>query len=146
METDCFGIKIDPKVVKNRAISMIKRLFPNDQFDQEDFNIDNTEIEQSEQSFEDKLNAVFKSNITNETPAKYVDKLLNNEFLTFEQCGKRPETLEKLYQALCTIPPTSVESERAFSAVGLFVTKIRSSLEDNTIDALLTLRNHFLNK
>jgi len=99
-------------------------------------------VKKSEQSFEDKLNAVFKSNTTNETPAK----LLKNEFLTFEQFGKRPETLEKLYQALCTIPPTSVESERAFSAVGLFVTKIRSSLEDNTIDALLTLRNHFLNK
>jgi len=65
------------------------------------------------------------------------------ELSAFEQSGKRSETLENLYEALCTVPPTSVESERAFSTVGLFATKIRSSLADNSIDALLTLRVYF---
>ena len=62
----------------------------------------------------------------------------------YEQSGQRSENLENLYQAMKTIPATSVEAERAFSAVGLFVTKLRTSLGDSTIDALLTLRSHFL--
>ena len=62
----------------------------------------------------------------------------------FELSGKRSETLENLYQAMCTISPTSVEPERAFSTVGLFATKMRSSLADNTIDAMLTLRTYFM--
>ena len=46
--------------------------------------------------------------------------------------------------ANCTkLQAFSVESERAFSAVGLFVTKLRSSLGDSTLDALLTLRSHY---
>ena len=75
--------------------------------------------------------------------AKDLTKVIKYEMITFEQSGKRSENLENLYQAMCAIPPTSVESERAFSAVGLFVTKLRSRLGDNTIDALLTLRTHF---
>ena len=37
---------------------------------------------------------------------------------------------------LLTVPPTSVEAERAFSAAGLFVTKLRSRLGDQSIDTL----------
>ena len=54
----------------------------------------------------------------------------------FELSRKRSETLENLYQS--TIPPTSVESVRAFS------TKMGSSFADNTIDAILTLRTYFM--
>ena len=54
----------------------------------------------------------------------------------FELSRKRSETLENLYQS--TIPPTSVESVRALS------TKMRSSLADKTIDAILTLRTYFM--
>jgi len=32
--------------------------------------------------------------------------------------GKRPNKLEHLYNALLSIPPTSVKVEQAFSAVG----------------------------
>lgn len=76
-------------------------------------------------------------------PVYDFSKVMKYEFSAFEQSGKRSETLENLYEALCTVPPTSVESERAFSTVGLFATKIRSSLADNSIDALLTLRVYF---
>ena len=69
--------------------------------------------------------------------------LVKKEISLFEEKGERPHYLELLYQALLTIPPTSVESERAFSSTGLFVTKIRSSLGDNTIDALVFLRNYY---
>ena len=55
----------------------------------------------------------------------------------FELSRKRSETLENLYQS--SIPPTSVES-----VVRAFSTKMRSSLADNTIDAILTLRTYFM--
>ena len=63
-------------------------------------------------------------------------KELKLEMAVFESTGKRPNSLEALYQALITVPPTSVEAERCFSAAGLFVTKLRTSLNDETIDRL----------
>lgn len=51
--------------------------------------------------------------------------------------------LETVYNYLLSIPPTSVEAERAFSAAGYICNKIRSSLNDNTIDILYFLRKYF---
>ena len=44
------------------------------------------------------------------------------------------------------IPVTSVEAERSFSASGLLITKLRSSLNDNPLDALCILQAYFLLK
>ena len=52
---------------------------------------------------------------------------------------------EQAYQYLLSIPPTSIEAERAFSAAGYIGNKIRSQLGDDTLDALLFLRVHFQN-
>ena len=51
-------------------------------------------------------------------------QIINKEMQLFEATKKRPENLENLYRSLLTIRPTSVEAERAFSAMGLFATKI----------------------
>jgi len=51
----------------------------------------------------------------------------------FEATKKRSNNLEKLYHALITIKPTSVEPERAFSAAGLFVTKLRKILSHESV-------------
>ena len=59
---------------------------------------------------------------------------------------KMPVIVKKLFNALKTTPLTSVESECAFSTSGNFVTKIRSSLNDDTIHALLFLKNIIENK
>ena len=59
---------------------------------------------------------------------------------------KRPSALEKIYQALMTRPPSSVEAECAFSAAGHFVTKIRSCLGDKSIDCLCFLRKYLITK
>jgi hypothetical protein len=48
----------------------------------------------------------------------------------------RGKYLQNCSDHLKNIKPTSVELERAFSASGNFVTKLRSSLEDNTLNAL----------
>ena len=41
------------------------------------------------------------------------------------------------------IPPTSVESERAFFTVSNFVTKLRTRMEDDTLEDLFILKAHF---
>lgn len=51
--------------------------------------------------------------------------------------------LTKVYKALKSIPPTSVESERVFSSAGMICNKIRSSLNDDSLDALVSLRSFF---
>jgi hypothetical protein len=48
----------------------------------------------------------------------------------FESTKKKPENLEKLFKALKTIPPSSIEAERAFSSA-------------KTINALIFLKHFF---
>jgi hypothetical protein len=67
---------------------------------------------------------------------------LKREMAVFEANGTRPVSLERVYRALLTLPPTSVEAERSFSAAGFFVTKMRSSLSDDAIDMLCFLRSY----
>ena len=57
----------------------------------------------------------------------------------------RPPTLEKLYKALMTIPPTSVESERTFSTASFYGNKIRNRLDDKSLNALIFSRNFYKN-
>ena len=54
-----------------------------------------------------------------------------------------PAILAKLFRALKTIQPTSIEAERAFSTCGLFVTKLRTNLKDDTLNALLIVNKHY---
>ena len=56
---------------------------------------------------------------------------------------ERPKYLELLFKALKTIKPTSVEAERAFSAMGFFVTKLRNRMGDETLDGLITMRKYY---
>jgi len=51
----------------------------------------------------------------------------------FEATKKSQITLKKLYHALITIKPKSVESERAFSVTGIFITKLRNRLNDESV-------------
>ena len=150
---DSFGTKVDENKVKTKGIMLIKRLFhAMDDFEtneESELNIeDDNPNDDDALTIEEKMNAVFNKTSTNslslsEKSPKDFAKLMKHEMSAYEQSGKRSENLENLYRAMCTIPPTSVESERAFSAVGLFATKLRSSLGDKTLDALLTLRCHF---
>ena len=51
-----------------------------------------------------------------------------------------PSSLRKLFEALKTIPPSSIESERTFSVTGFYITKFRCSLGDQSINALVFLK------
>jgi len=68
---------------------------------------------------------------------------VKTEMAVLESTGTRGRLLQQVYDWLLSIPPTSVEAERAFSAAGLLCSKIRSRLEDNTLDSLCFLRSYY---
>ena len=71
----------------------------------------------------------------------YYSKLVEKEMQLYKiNPSGRPKYLDMLFQALKTIKPTSVEAERAFSAMGFFATKIRNRMGDKTVDALINMR------
>jgi len=65
------------------------------------------------------------------------------EIALFEEGGDKGHLLNLVFDALMTVPPTSVEPERAFSSAGYLCSKIRSSLGDETLDELSFLRSYF---
>ena len=91
-----------------------------------------------------KASAKEKNSVGNLSSSSAILLEIRREMTIFETTGQRPPCLDKIFKAVSTPPPTSVEAERAFSAAGLFVTKMRSSLSDNSIDTLCFLRHHLL--
>uniref|UniRef100_A0A2S2QKB9 HAT C-terminal dimerisation domain-containing protein n=1 Tax=Sipha flava TaxID=143950 RepID=A0A2S2QKB9_9HEMI len=73
-------------------------------------------------------------------------KIIKKEMNLFENGGTRGHHLELAFKYLMSIPPTSIESERAFSAAAYMGNKLRSRLGDGTLDALLLLRSYFQHK
>ena len=63
-------------------------------------------------------------------------KCLKKEISLFEDEGVRGKYLQQVYDLLLTIRPISVESERAFSAVGIILNKLRCRMDEKTLDAL----------
>ncbi len=74
---------------------------------------------------------------------KSMQATIKKEMVLFENGGIRGRYLEGVYQALMTVQPTSVESERVFSAANYICSKIRSRLGDDVLDMLVFLRSQF---
>ena len=70
--------------------------------------------------------------------------LIKSEMRYFEVTGDLPPMLNQLQHAISSIPATSVEVERLFSAAGCFVTKLKTRLQDDMADTLCFLRSYFL--
>ena len=135
--------------MQKKAKELLHRLFPN-QSDQDDkcqvVSDQNTKIVQ-EKTISEKLEN-FIQELTYVTSKKLpnISSFIDKEFNVFAATEVRTPNLELLYNTLLTIPPTSVEAERAFSAAELFITKLRSRLSDNSIDALCFLRTYYIQK
>ncbi|GFT53264.1 uncharacterized protein TNCV_4233581 [Trichonephila clavipes] len=71
------------------------------------------------------------------------NKIMKQEMQLFDSTENPSPNIIKLYDALKTILPTSVETERAFSAAGLFVTKLRTRMTDKSINCLCFLKSYF---
>lgn len=101
-----------------------------------------------EETFEDILNAAINNVNEKAKPKSNKPTLysIKKDLKFFEGCGSKPETVQNLYDALLTIRPTSVESERVFSITGIFVNKIRNRLSDESINAYSVLKTYFKNK
>jgi hypothetical protein len=69
--------------------------------------------------------------------------VIRQEMSLFEVGGGRGRILQLVYDYLLTVPPTSVESERAFSAAGVVCSKLQTRLGDETLDSLCMLRTFF---
>ena len=68
---------------------------------------------------------------------------IKSEMAIFESSGIRGRGLQLVHSYLLSIPPSSVEAERAFSAAGVLCTKVRSRLSDKSLDMLCFLRSYY---
>ena len=75
---------------------------------------------------------------------RQLQTVIKQEMKLLKATGKKTSKLEQLFRALSSIPPMSVEAERASSAAGLFATKLRSRLGNKSVNALSFLRNHYM--
>jgi len=136
--------------IKKQIIKLIERIY-NEQ--QQRFEVEQTESESitlTQFTLKEKLEfEISKSNRTID-PKTHIEtnliKIIRKELNLFENGGTRGHHLELAFKYLMSIPPTSIESERAFSAAAYIGNKLRSRLGDETLDALLFLRSYFQNK
>lgn len=133
------------QVIKSTATSLIHRLYPTNIQDLNSSNEDHEEEEENEHSKLQKYIESFKKQQPNTSQSHYLS--MDREFKLLEaNAGKRTDRLEKLYQALLTVKPTSTASERVFSVAGIFITKLRNRMNTCTLNALIFLKYYFLSR
>ena len=94
----------------------------------------------------DELNEILLNQNKKPVQTSTLLSCVKKEISFFEHSGELPKILKSIKNSLDTLPPSSVEAERCFSASGLFVTKLRSSLSDTMIDNLCLMRGYLLRK
>ena len=133
------------KQILLNAKKMMKRLFPKS--DEENEAVENeSDVEEveEEESFESKIEKEIKKGTTTVVCENDMETNIANDFAFFEKSKERPPRLNLLYHALMSIPPTSVEAERNFSAAGFFLTDRRGKLGHKMLDNLCLSRAYFL--
>lgn len=161
-ESNIFPL-IKKNVAKKLLITTINRLFNKSETQNQhidiDHNDDNVSLDASDddecieidcETFEQQMQraiekdtAVPVKRISTNSKSSFMENVIKRELAQFGDTGTRGEYMELCYNALKTIQPTSVESERAFSVSGNLCTKLRSRLGDKTIDELCFLRSYF---
>ena len=124
------------KDVVNKAKEILMKLY-NDAAEKESNSQDNKtdEMSNSEEDFETKMRlAMEKEMLQPVSPKDKQFKSLDAEMTAFETNSKKSQNLLNLYNALLSIKPTSVSSERAFSISGTIVTKRRARLSNARVD------------
>ena len=84
--------------------------------------------------------------ITFKSSPQEVFTCIKREIAVLESTGNRPSSLEKIYNAMLSLPMSSIKAERSFSAAGLFVTNLRTSLNYDTVDNLCILRSYLIKR
>jgi DNA polymerase III sliding clamp (beta) subunit (PCNA family) len=128
----------------------MNRIFNDDRLQSVSIIEPETDSDNSVENCEDNLTEALDDAIIASLQSKILSnkkdtkKNLQSEFQMYEKTGIITKNLKKLLDALKTIPPTSIESERAFSISSNFCTKKRSSLSDKSLNALTFLKYFFL--
>jgi hypothetical protein len=101
-----------------------------------------------ELTLRDELNLLLQKSSKSKPSSSSVGefKWIKEEFVLFRNTGKRTENLQKLFEAMLSIKPTSTDVERVFSVSSGFCTKIRSQLSDKSLNALVFLKYYKLMK
>ena len=103
-------------------------------------------VDQDNSNFEETL---FKSVAEATAPVKRIPseqdgyKCLTKELAWYIESGKKSQNLERLYQNLLTISPTSVAVERMFSTSGWLLNQRRARMSDSTLDDIIFLKSFF---
>jgi hypothetical protein len=147
-QTDQFGHKITRTKIVSQAANLLQRLYTDGARNDMETEVCTEEEDAETLSLADELQQFISKPVPLEAVnvGSQAEKIVKKEMALFEATNNRPENLQKLFDALKTIPPTSIEAERAFSAVGIFITKLRNKLSPSTIDALIFLKYHFKNR
>ena len=92
------------------------------------------------------INASLKTRVIEKPAGVNLKTMIQSGSKIYDKTRTMPSNLKKLSEALMTIPPTSIESERAFSTSSNFCTKKRSSLSDFSLNTLVFLKYYFLSE
>ena len=160
-EEDWFGHKINKNDIFQLADDQIRRLFEEDVKSETDLLMDideegdcvfsEEEKDGKKLTLDERVEKKWKKKNeekrakTGKKGGSYIHDLCQN----YARGGNPrdiPVLLGKLLNALKSIPPTSVQCERAFSTTGQYATKVRSNLNDETLSSLVFLKYHNTNK
>ena len=83
------------------------------------------------------LRTAISSVLVTQNVTTNIETGLKTDFKILDGTKKRTEMLDNLYLALLTVKPSSTATERVFSTSGNFLTKIRSRLKFESLDALV---------
>lgn len=147
-----YPFKLDLKAdVQKLGTKILKRIFedavigiPSDAAVDDDSDLS----DDHEESFQEKLRKGIGSDWERAEKKKILPSLQSNDiqkyFRSYEQDQPKGPLLEKLLLALCSIQPTSTQSERNFSLNASFLTKLRTRLTSEHVDMLSFLKSHFM--
>ena len=141
---DVLGHRITKVQIIQSATELIKRLFSID-VNEEIAATGADDNDVGNRTLSEQLNLRIQAQNKEAPNNKEIrDSIVKQEIALYDKNpSKRPDNLEKLFNALMSIPPTSIESERNFSTTTYFATKIRSRLNDDTLSALVFLKNYY---
>lgn len=131
--------------LKIYAESLYKRLFNNlTEEESTDCCEEESTLLETSECFKTKLQNAIDNAKADPIKAKANSgNIFKKELSLFEATNIRTRNLNNLYNALLTIKPTSVESERVFSVAGNFATRNRNRMSSELLNSLTILKSYF---
>ncbi len=154
---DCdinFDNNSSKEIIKSRLIELFERLYCHDVVkNQEKINTKICENEDSNTPLMDELNNQIKKYKTSSEIETLGEQntitskaVFEKELELYFQSNHKTKNIENMLQALKSIPVSSIEAERIFSTVGMFLHKGRAALKSEILENIIILRKYFLEK